>query len=61
MKDFWINIVIVGGVLALYHFDILGIFSSKHLGWGIGVVIFLLFLAALKILGNPFAKDNDDD
>lgn len=61
MKDFWVNIVIVGVVLALYHFDILKIFSSKYVGWGIGVVIFLLFLAALKILGNPFAKDNNDD
>ncbi|MBR1604475.1 MAG: hypothetical protein IJ660_00015 [Alphaproteobacteria bacterium] len=61
MKDFWVNIIIVGVALFLYHFDILAIFSSKYLGWGIGVVIFLLFLAALKILGNPFAKDNDDD
>ena len=57
MKDFLINVVIVGVAFLLYHFDILRIFTTKGFGWGIGIVVFLLFLVALKILGNPFAKD----
>jgi hypothetical protein len=61
MKDFVVNIIIAGIALALYYFDILEIFTSKYTGWVIGIIIFLLFLAALKILGNPFAKDDDND
>lgn len=61
MKDFAVNIIIVGIALALYYFDILEIFTAKYTGWIVGFIVFLLFLAALKILGNPFAKDNDDD
>ena len=61
MKDFVVNIIIVGIALALYYFDILEIFTAKYTGWIVGIIVFLLFLAALKILGNPFAKDNDDD
>ncbi len=57
MRDFLVNIIIVGVAILLYHLDILKIFSTKAFGWGIGIVIFLLLLAALKILGNPFAKD----
>lgn len=61
MKDFAVNIVIVCIAIALYYFNILEIFTAKYTGWVIGVIIFLLFLAALKILGNPFAKDDDND
>ena len=57
MKDFLINVVIVGITILLYHFDILRVFTTAWFGWGIGIVVFLLFLVALKILGNPFAKD----
>ncbi|MBQ8464532.1 MAG: hypothetical protein IJ545_00820 [Alphaproteobacteria bacterium] len=61
MKDFVVNIIIAGIALALYYFDVLEIFTSKYAGLVIGIIIFLLFLAALKILGNPFAKDDDND
>ena len=61
MKDFAVNIVIVAVAFLLYYFDILKIFTSKYASWVIGAVIVLLFFAALKILGNPFAKDDDDD
>ena len=61
MKDFAVNIVIVAVAFLLYYFDILEIFTSKYAGWVIGAVIVLLFFVALKILGNPFTKDDDDD
>ena len=61
MKDFVVNIIIIGIALALYYFDILEIFTAQYTGWIVGIIIFLLFLAALKILGNPFAKDDDND
>ena len=61
MKDFAVNIVIVAVAILLYYFDILEIFTSKYAGLVIGAVIVLLFFAALKILGNPFTKDDDDD
>ena len=61
MKDFAVNIVIVAAAFLFYYFDILEIFTSKYACWVIGVVIVLLFFAALKILGNPFTKDDDDD
>ena len=61
MKNFAVNMVIVIIVMVVYHFDLLDLFTSKYAPWVIGFIIFLLFLAALKILGNPFAKDNDDD
>ena len=61
MKDFVVNITIVGVAVLLYYFNILGIFTTKYATWVMGGVIFLLFLAALKILGNPFKKDDDYD
>ena len=61
MKNFVVNMGIAGIACLMYYFDILELFTSKYAGWIIGGVIFLLFLAALKILGNPFAKDDDDD
>lgn len=61
MKDFAVNIVIVAVAFLLYYLDIFKIFTSKYAGWVIGAVIVLLFFAALKILGNPFTKDDDDD
>jgi hypothetical protein len=61
MKNFVVNMGIAGIAFILYYLDILEIFTSKYAGWIIGGVVFLLFLAALKILGNPFAKDDDDD
>lgn len=61
MKNLALNIVIIGLVLLAYHFEIFDLFNSKYALWIIGFIIFLLFLAALKILGNPLAKDDDDD
>jgi integral membrane sensor domain MASE1 len=61
MKNFVVNMGIAGIACLIYYLDILELFTSKYAGWIIGGVIFLLFLAALKILGNPFAKDDDDD
>ena len=61
MKNFAANIGIVAIAMLVYYFDILDILTAKYTGWIIGIVIFLLFLAALKIVGNPFAKDDNDD
>lgn len=61
MKDFAVNILIIVLVMLAYYFDIWDIFNSKSAGWIICIIILLLFVAALKILGNPFAKDDDDD
>ena len=61
MKNFVVNMGIAGIACLMYYLNILELFTSKYAGWIIGGVIFLLFLAALKILGNPFAKDDDDD
>jgi len=61
MKDFAVNIAIVGLVIVLYYFDILSLLSSKYLSWGVGIFILVLLAAAVKILGNPFAKDDNDD
>ena len=61
MKNFVANIGIVAIAMGLYYFDILDVLTAKYTGLIIGIVIFLLFLAALKILGNPFAKDDNDD
>ena len=61
MRDFVTNILIVAVVMLAYYLDIFDILNSKYMGWIIGIIIILLFAAALKILGNPFAKDDDDD
>ena len=61
MKSFAVNILIIVIIMAVYYFDIFEILTSKYFGWIIALIIFLLFGAALKILGNPFAKDDDDD
>lgn len=61
MKNFVVNMLIVGIAVLVYYFDLLDLFTSEYAGWVIGGIIVLLFGAALKILGNPFAKDDDYD
>ena len=61
MKDFVVNIIIVGIALVMYYFGVLDLFTAKYTIWVVLFIIFLLFLAALKILGNPFAKGKDND
>ena len=61
MINFAVNILIILLIMLAYYFDVFSVFTSKYTSWVIGGIILLLFAAALKILGNPFAKDDDDD
>jgi len=61
MKDFAVNILIILLIMLAYYLDVFNMFTSEHTLWVVGGIIILLFAIALKILGNPFAKDDDDD
>ena len=61
MKDFAVNILIILLIMLAYYLDVFNMFTSEHALWVVGGIIILLFAIALKILGNPFAKDDDDD
>jgi len=61
MKDFAVNILIILLIMLAYYLDVFNMFTSEHTLWVVGGIIILLFAIALKILGNPFAKDDYDD
>lgn len=61
MKSILINIGILLGIFFIYYIDLFGWFVGKGaLLFSFGLVV-IVFLVALKILGNPFAGDKKDD
>lgn len=55
MKSVLVNFGIIFIVLAMYFTGFFGWFTNKYVLWAAIGVIIMLFIAAFKILGNPWA------
>lgn len=62
MKNVLINVGIILGILFAYYIDFFGWFTGrKALLFSLGLVV-IVFWVGVKILGNPFAgQGNDED
>lgn len=61
MKAVLINIGILLAIAIAYYIDFFGWFTTKYAFWGSFVLVIAVLLAAFKILGNPWHKEDDDD
>jgi len=48
-------------IIGAYYIDFFGWFTSRYAFIGALALVAIMFLIALKVLGNPFAGGNDDD
>lgn len=61
MRAILVNIVIFMAIIGAYYIDFFGWFTSRYAFIGALVLVAIVFLIALKVLGNPFAGGDDDD
>ena len=61
MKAVLINLGIILAIAVAYYVDFLGWFTTKYAFWGAFVLVIAVLLAAFKVLGNPWHKEDDDD
>lgn len=61
MKAVLVNIGILLAIAVAYYVDFFGWFTTKYIFWGSIILTIAVLLAAYKILGNPWHKDDDDD
>ena len=61
MRAVLINIGIILAIALAYYFDFFGWFTTKYAFWGSLVLVIAVLLAAFKVLGNPWHKEDDDD
>jgi len=48
-------------IFFFYYIDFFGWFTTKYAFWGSLVLVIAVLLAAFKVLGNPWHKEDDDD
>lgn len=61
MKAILVNIGVFLAIIGAYYIDFFGWFTSKYAMPAAIAFVIIIFLAALKVLGNPFAKEDDHD
>ena len=61
MKSYLINILIFGGILLLYYFDVFALFANQNMSIAVYALVALLFVIGFFVFGNPFGKGNDDE
>lgn len=61
MKAFLINIGIIIALIFAYYIDFFGWFTSKYAFVGSLLLVIIVLIIALKVLGNPFKKEDDDE
>ena len=61
MRAVLINIGIILAIALAYYIDFFGWFTTKYAFWGSLVLGIAGLLAAFKVLGNPWHKEDDDD
>ncbi len=61
MRAILINIGILLAIAIAYYIDFFGWFTTRYAFWGSLILVAAVLLVALKILGNPWHKEDDDD
>lgn len=61
MKSWLISLLIVLGLAGAYYTDIFGLIAGRGALITALVFVIIVLLAALKVLGNPFRRADDDD
>ena len=61
MKTILINLGILFAIAIAYYVDFFGWFTTKYAFWGSLFLVVAVLLAAFKILGNPWHKDDNDE
>ncbi len=57
MRAILVNIIIFMAIIGAYYIDFFGWFAF----WGALALVAVVFIIAIKVLGNPFAGGDDDD
>lgn len=55
------NILIILGIMIAYYLDIFGWFAAKYTYIFALALLIIVFVVAVKVLGNPFAGEKNDD
>ncbi len=61
MRAILVNIFIFMAIIGAYYIDFFGWFTSRYAFFGALALVTIVFLIALKVLGNPFAGGDDND
>lgn len=61
LKSWLVTILILAALAGAYYLDLFGLLASRGAFITASVLVAAGLLAALKILGNPFRKVDDDD
>ncbi|MCX4349708.1 MAG: hypothetical protein OSJ76_08000 [Alphaproteobacteria bacterium] len=61
MRAILVNIFIFMAIIGAYYIDFFGWFTSRYAFFGALALVAIVFLIALKVLGNPFAGGDDND
>ena len=57
MRAILVNIIIFMAIIGAFF----GWFTSRYAFWGALALVAVVFIIAIKVLGNPFAGGDDDD
>ena len=55
MRAILVNIIIFMAIIGAYYIDFFGWFTSRYAFWGALALVAVVFIIAIKVLGNPFA------
>ena len=61
MKAYFINILIFGGIFALYYTGALNVFSLFWFKVVVYTLVGVLLILGLFLFGNPFSKGENDE
>ena len=61
MKSIFITLLMFAAALGAIHVGLFDVMSSSYAMIFAGLLLFVVFIFALKVLGNPFAKDEKND
>lgn len=61
MRAILVNIIIFMAIIGAYYIDFFGWFTSRYAFWCALALVAVVFIIAIKVLGNPFAGGDDDD
>ena len=61
MRAILVNIIIFMAIIGAYYIDFFGWVTSRYAFWGALALVAVVFIIAIKVLGNPFAGGDDDD